>query len=206
MAIFASTTTSGYSDPLKAQSIKALEQRQKDLLAQQAQQTMPESMPSPFQVGGHVLNQLASGMQQNRTDQAIAAQREVLARAMTGYDPMGDAPPPSIIASVAPDQYKDMMQTWAQNRLAKQAQAASAKEHELTRTHSSTEAGLTRTQQKELAEASDRRARELQQENAELKSRESAWQVERVRLIEKNELARSRVEAMITHLKSLDTE
>ncbi len=46
----------------------------------------------------------------------------------------------------------------------------------------------------------------LQQENSELKTRESAWLQERVRLIEKNELARSRVEAMITHLKSLDTE
>ncbi len=46
----------------------------------------------------------------------------------------------------------------------------------------------------------------LQQENAELKTRESEWQRERVRLIEKNELARTRVEAMITHLKSLDTE
>lgn len=46
----------------------------------------------------------------------------------------------------------------------------------------------------------------LQQENTELKARESAWLQERVRLIEKNELARSRVEAMITHLKSLDTE
>ena len=46
----------------------------------------------------------------------------------------------------------------------------------------------------------------LQQENAELKAREVSWQQERVRLIEKNELARSRVEAMITHLKSLDTE
>lgn len=46
----------------------------------------------------------------------------------------------------------------------------------------------------------------LQQENAELKAREAAWQQERVRLIEKNELARSRVEAMIAHLKSLDTE
>ena len=46
----------------------------------------------------------------------------------------------------------------------------------------------------------------LQQENTELKARENAWQQERVRLIEKNELARSRVEAMITHLKSLDTE
>lgn len=46
----------------------------------------------------------------------------------------------------------------------------------------------------------------LQQENAQLKAREGEWQRERERLIEKNELARSRVEAMITHLKSLDTE
>lgn len=46
----------------------------------------------------------------------------------------------------------------------------------------------------------------LQQENAELKIRESEWQRERVRLVEKNELARSRVEAMITHLKNLDAE
>ncbi len=46
----------------------------------------------------------------------------------------------------------------------------------------------------------------LQQENAELKARESDWQRERQRQIEKNELARNRVEAMITHLKSLDVE
>jgi cell division protein ZapB len=46
----------------------------------------------------------------------------------------------------------------------------------------------------------------LQQENAEFKARESEWQRERTRLIEKNELARSRVEAMIVHLKNLDTE
>jgi len=46
----------------------------------------------------------------------------------------------------------------------------------------------------------------LQQENAELKTRESDWLRERERLIEKNELARSRVEAMITHLKNLDAE
>lgn len=46
----------------------------------------------------------------------------------------------------------------------------------------------------------------LQQENNELKTRESEWQRERVRLIEKNELARSRVEAMITHLRNLDAE
>jgi cell division protein ZapB len=46
----------------------------------------------------------------------------------------------------------------------------------------------------------------LQHENAELKARESEWHRERQRLVEKNELARSRVEAMITHLKSLDVE
>ena len=46
----------------------------------------------------------------------------------------------------------------------------------------------------------------LQQENAELKTRESEWQRERVRLIEKNKVARSRVEAMITHLRNLDAE
>lgn len=46
----------------------------------------------------------------------------------------------------------------------------------------------------------------LKQENADLKARESDWQRERQRLIEKNELARTRVEAMITHLKSLDVE
>lgn len=46
----------------------------------------------------------------------------------------------------------------------------------------------------------------LQQENTELKTRESEWQRERVRLVEKNELARSRVEAMITHLRNLDAE
>ena len=46
----------------------------------------------------------------------------------------------------------------------------------------------------------------LQQENVDLKARESEWQRERVRLIEKNELARSRVEAMITHLRNLDAE
>jgi cell division protein ZapB len=46
----------------------------------------------------------------------------------------------------------------------------------------------------------------LQQDNAELKVRESEWLRERERLVEKNELARSRVEAMIAHLKNLDAE
>lgn len=47
---------------------------------------------------------------------------------------------------------------------------------------------------------------ELQQENQKLKANASDWQRERIRLVEKNELARTRVEAMIARLKSLETE
>ncbi len=46
----------------------------------------------------------------------------------------------------------------------------------------------------------------LQEENDQLRARANDWQRERVRLVEKNELARSRVEAMITRLKSLESE
>jgi cell division protein ZapB len=46
----------------------------------------------------------------------------------------------------------------------------------------------------------------LQQENQSFKKRESDWNRERSRLIEKNELARTRVEAMITRLKNLETD
>lgn len=44
----------------------------------------------------------------------------------------------------------------------------------------------------------------LNNENHNLKSRESNWAVERGRLVEKNELARVKIEAMITRLKSLE--
>ena len=47
---------------------------------------------------------------------------------------------------------------------------------------------------------------ELQQENQHYKDQESDWNLERSRLIEKNEVARTRVEAMITRLKSLETD
>jgi cell division protein ZapB len=47
---------------------------------------------------------------------------------------------------------------------------------------------------------------ELHQENAQLKSSQSKWQQERVTLREKNELARSRVDNMISRLKSLEQE
>ncbi len=44
----------------------------------------------------------------------------------------------------------------------------------------------------------------LYSENHSLKSKESNWLLERARLIEKNELARSKIEAMIIRLKSME--
>lgn len=46
----------------------------------------------------------------------------------------------------------------------------------------------------------------LEQQNQALQSNASSWREERAKLIEKNELARNKVEAMIGRLKSLDTE
>ncbi len=47
---------------------------------------------------------------------------------------------------------------------------------------------------------------ELYRENNQLKSSQSKWQDERAKLREKNDLARSRVDNMISRLKSLEQE
>jgi len=47
---------------------------------------------------------------------------------------------------------------------------------------------------------------QLLKENQALKQAEQTWHQERNRLVEKNELARTRVEAMITRLKSLESD
>lgn len=46
----------------------------------------------------------------------------------------------------------------------------------------------------------------LARENDVLRAREESWQQERARLVEKNDIARTRVEAMIVRLKSLAAE
>jgi len=51
-----------------------------------------------------------------------------------------------------------------------------------------------------------KRCDKLDEENTKLKANEQGWQKERTRLIEKNEKARTRVEAMIAHLKNLEVE
>ncbi len=44
----------------------------------------------------------------------------------------------------------------------------------------------------------------LSKENRALRTQQQNWTTERAKLIEKNELAKSRVEAMITRLKTLE--
>ncbi|SDS76558.1 cell division protein ZapB [Halopseudomonas litoralis] len=44
----------------------------------------------------------------------------------------------------------------------------------------------------------------LQQQNHQLLAQERSWREERLQLIEKNDLARQKVEAMILRLKSLE--
>lgn len=46
----------------------------------------------------------------------------------------------------------------------------------------------------------------LEQENATLRAKEDSWHQERLRLLEKNDIARKRVEAMIERLKKIHTE
>ena len=47
---------------------------------------------------------------------------------------------------------------------------------------------------------------ELEQKQESLSSDQDAWQEERSRLLEKNELAKTKVEAMIQRLKTLDPD
>jgi cell division protein ZapB len=46
---------------------------------------------------------------------------------------------------------------------------------------------------------------QLKNENHQLRSQQEFLQIERSRLMEKNELARTRVESIITRLKSMET-
>ncbi|NKC00364.1 MAG: TIGR02449 family protein [Pseudomonadales bacterium] len=46
----------------------------------------------------------------------------------------------------------------------------------------------------------------LSKENKALRTQQKSWSTERAKLIEKNELAKNRVEAMITRLKALEKD
>lgn len=49
-------------------------------------------------------------------------------------------------------------------------------------------------------------SRRMREENMLLKSQQSAWLSERAKLVEKTELARSRIDKMVSRLKELDDE
>ena len=136
MAIFASTTTSGYSDPMKALSIKALEQRQKDMLAQMAAQPgiTPENTQTPIQGFGHLANQLGDQFRQGRVEAATAARRQELAGVMAGVD-WDKGPTPQQIAqinSADPELAKQALMTLAENRRAAATNATTARGQDVT--------------------------------------------------------------------------
>lgn len=51
-----------------------------------------------------------------------------------------------------------------------------------------------------------RTSRRLREENLLLRSQQAAWLSERAQLVEKTEVARSRIENMVNRLKQLDKE
>jgi len=51
-----------------------------------------------------------------------------------------------------------------------------------------------------------RTSRRLREENMLLKSQQAAWLSERAQLIEKTDVARNRIEKMVSRLKQLDSE
>lgn len=51
-----------------------------------------------------------------------------------------------------------------------------------------------------------RTSRRLREENMLLRSQQAAWLTERAQLIEKTDVARGRIEKMVSRLKGLDSE
>ncbi len=51
-----------------------------------------------------------------------------------------------------------------------------------------------------------RTSRRLREENLLLRSQQAAWLSERAQLIEKTDVARTRIEKMVSRLKELDSE
>lgn len=63
------------------------------------------------------------------------------------------------------------------------------------------------SQLQQLSDKVDRliqKCRQLENENTRLRQQQDDWQKERLSLLQKNDLARTKVEAMISRLKSLE--
>ncbi len=86
-AIFQAT---GYRDPLKAMTIKALQERQKMADAAAAKSTqITEPMQSPWQGMAHLADVFGSTLEANRTSRAEADARDRLAQIKAGFGPEG---------------------------------------------------------------------------------------------------------------------
>jgi hypothetical protein len=177
MAIFASTTTSGYSDPMKALSIKALEQRQKDMLALQGKQEgiTPENTQTPVQGIAHVINQLGDSMQQGRAAATLAEQRGHLSQLIAGIDPKTGASQGTIaqIYALDPEEGARLMAQNASMQEHAAARAAAEASQQRTFTHEDAAAVKSDARTRELAEQTDTRARDLARE-ADTRARELA--------------------------------
>lgn len=192
MAIFASTTTSGYSDPMKAMTIKALEKRQADMLAAQLKggEITPENTQTPIQGVGHLFNQLGDQMREGRVEAAAAARRQELANVMSQFGPEGPTTQQlAQVHSADPELGMKLAQQAFEARQSKAQQTFQSGESTLTREQQSKESGLTRQQQAELAANSDKRAREMQQEQLAAAEATAARSDERARTLQAEKLA-----------------
>jgi hypothetical protein len=172
MAIFAPTTTSGYSDPMKALSIKALEARQKDLLTAQAQHQPDAASMATIPGGiGSVLSQLGDSMQQSRAAATLAEQRGHLSQLIAGIDPKAGASQSTIaqIYALDPEEGARLMQQNASAQEHAAARAAAEASQQRTFTHSDTAqtAGFTHADAAARAKAeTDELARQAAAEDA----------------------------------------
>ena len=157
MPEFVSTTipaSSTYSDPLRAHSIKALEQRHKDMLAQQAGAITPENTATPIQGFGHLANQLGDNFQRARVDQAAAAQRNMLAQTIASMDPNNPKPHElAAISSADPEMAKQMLQQLAEYRRTQLQDTTTRRGQDLTAASSTEGHNITRANNQATVDA-----------------------------------------------------
>jgi len=133
MAFFTSTTSSGYSDPLKAMSIKALEARQKEMASQPGDVITPENTQTPMQGVAHVFNQLGDSMAQGRVMSAAAEQRERFAQTIAHMDVNNPKPEDlAVISTTDPETFRQMLTMLAENRRAAAQIEATKRGQDLT--------------------------------------------------------------------------
>jgi hypothetical protein len=155
MPIF-QAATSGYRDPLKAMTIKALEERQKATALATAKSAEPETIANPMMGMAHIANILGSQMDEGRAASALSGNRQALAQVMAGIN-QDTGPTSEQLAQVAqydPDlgnkMYEEAMRT---RREAAAAQAQRDFQHQENIDTRTGQAALQDDQQQAQADA-----------------------------------------------------